>query len=93
MSCPVKGFPGGLNSKESALNMGDPGSGRSLGERNGNLVFFAGEVHGQRSLAGYRSWVCKESDMTDQLTRTQASVTGFSFKVYRLFTAGHCEGR
>ena len=34
------GFPGGSDSKEPACNMGDlgsiPGSGRSLGGRNGN---------------------------------------------------------
>ena len=42
MSCPVKG---GLNSKESACNTGDPGSipgsGRSHGERNGNLLQYS----------------------------------------------------
>ena len=27
-----------------------------------------GESHGQRSLAGYRPWGCKESDTTAQLT-------------------------
>ena len=45
MSCPVKGFPGGLNSKESARNTGDPGSipgsGRSPGERNDNLLQYS----------------------------------------------------
>ena len=29
---------------------------------------FAGESHGQRSLAGYSSWGCTESDMTEWLT-------------------------
>ena len=28
-------------------------------------VFFPGESHGQRSLAGYSQWGCKESDMTE----------------------------
>ena len=28
----------------------------------------AGECHGQRSLAVYSPWVCKELDMTEQLT-------------------------
>ena len=28
-------------------------------------VFFPGEFHGQRSLAGYCSWGRKESDMTE----------------------------
>ena len=31
-------------------------------------VFLPGEVHGQRSLAGYRLWGCKELDMTEQLS-------------------------
>ena len=31
-------------------------------------VFLPGEFYGQRSLAGYSSWGCKESIMTDQLT-------------------------
>ena len=29
------------------------------------LVFLPGEFHGQRSLAGYSPWGCKESDMTE----------------------------
>ena len=28
-------------------------------------VFFSGEFHRQRSLAGYGPWGCKESDMTE----------------------------
>ena len=28
-------------------------------------VFLPGESHGQRSLVGYSSWDCKESDMTE----------------------------
>ena len=28
-------------------------------------VFLPGELHGQRSLAGYSPWVCTESDMTE----------------------------
>ena len=31
-------------------------------------VFLPGEFHGQRSLAGYRPWGCKESDTTEQLS-------------------------
>ena len=43
-----------------------PGSGRSLGVRNGSsLVFLPGKFHGQRSLVGYSSWGHKESDMTE----------------------------
>ena len=31
-------------------------------------VFLLGEVHGQRSLAGYSPWGCKELDTTEPLT-------------------------
>ena len=34
-------------------------------------AFLPGESHGQRSLAGYSPWVCKESDTTEWLTHTQ----------------------
>ena len=33
-------------------------------------VSLPGESHGQRNLAGYTPWGCKESDMTEQLTHT-----------------------
>ena len=33
-------------------------------------VNLPGEFHGQRSLAGYSPWVCKESGMTEQLSLT-----------------------
>ena len=32
------------------------------------LIFLPGEFHGQRSLAGYSPWSCKELDTTVQLT-------------------------
>ena len=28
-------------------------------------VFLPGELHGQKSLGGYSTWGCKESDMTE----------------------------
>ena len=40
-----------------------PGSGRSPGGGHSNLLL-PGESHGQRSLAGYSPWGCKESDTT-----------------------------
>ena len=59
-----KGFPGGLDSKESACNAGDPGPipglGRSSGEENGTSIFLPEESLGQRSLVGYSPWGCKE---------------------------------
>ena len=30
-----------------------------------SLVFLPGESHGQRSVAAYSPWSCKESDMTE----------------------------
>ena len=38
-------------------------------EWESTLVFFPGESHGQRSLAGYSPGGCKEMDMTEH-TRT-----------------------
>ena len=59
----ILGFLGGSNSKESACNVGDPGSipgsERSPEEGNGNpLQYFL----------AYNSLGCKESDTTEQLT-------------------------
>ena len=44
-----------------------PGSGRSPGGGNGNPLQYSclGKAHGQRSLASYSSWGCKESDTTE----------------------------
>ena len=56
---------------ESAHNVGDlgsiPGSGRSPGEGNGNLLqyFLPGEFQGQRSLVGYSPLGRKESNTTE----------------------------
>ena len=33
-------------------------------------VFLPGESNGQKSLAGYNPWGCKESDMTEESCRT-----------------------
>ena len=38
-------------------------------------VFLPGEFHGQRSLAGYSPWDCKESDTTEQLTHNYRKMT------------------
>ena len=66
-------FPGGSDGKESACNAGDlgsiPVSGRSPGEGKWQPtpLFLPGELHGQRSFAGYSSWGHKESYMTHWL--------------------------
>ena len=35
-------------------------------------VFLPGKCHGQRRLAGYCPWGCKELDLTEQLTLLRA---------------------
>ena len=44
-------------------------------------MFLLGESHGQRSLAGYSPWGCKESDMTEH-TQTH--------KLYSQILKVHC---
>ena len=62
---------------------------RSLGQENPlqrkwlpTPVFLPGELHGQRSRAGYSPWGQKESETTEQLTHTHTdkklTTTGFS---------------
>ena len=60
----MAGFPCSSVGKEPACNAGDlgsiPGSGRSLGEGNGNpLQYSCLENPIDRSLAGYSPWCCK----------------------------------
>ena len=60
-----------VNSPASAGDMGlIPGSVRSPRGGNGSPFQYPclGKSHGQRSLAGYSPWGCKESDMTEQLS-------------------------
>ena len=74
------GFLGGSDSKESACNVEYlgliPELGRSSGGRHGNPFQYSclENPDGQRSLAGYSPWVCKESDMTEQLTLSLSSL-------------------
>ena len=59
--------------KNPPANAGDmsliPGSGRSPGEGNGNLLQYSclGKSHGQRKLVGYSPWSHKELDTTKRL--------------------------
>ena len=66
------GFPGGSDDKESFCNTGDassiPGSRRSPEKAMATHPSVPGESHGQRSLAGYSPWGCKESDVTERLS-------------------------
>ena len=67
------GFPRWLFGKESACNVGDlgsiPGSGRSLGEGNGNPLQYSCLGNPMDRGAWWATlWGCKESDMTEQLS-------------------------
>ena len=75
-----RGFPGGSDGKQSARNIGDPGSIPGLErysvEGNGNPLQYSclEKSHGQRNLAGNSPWSRKESDRTERLT---LSLSGF----------------
>ena len=74
---PLMGFPGGSDGKESVCNVGDlgsiPGMGRSPGERHGHPLQYSclENFHGQRTLAGFSPWGCKDSDTTGWLSTAQ----------------------
>jgi len=73
------GFPGYSVGNESAYNAGDLRSIPRWGSLGGGqempwsrewqptLVFLPGEFQGQRSLKGYSSWGCKDSDTTEHV--------------------------
>ena len=73
-------FPGGSDGKRIRLQCGRPGFDPCIGkvlwrrERLLTPVFLPGEFQGQRSLAGYSSWGCKESDTTKPLTEGSVNV-------------------
>ena len=73
------GFPGSSAGKEFTCDEGDPssipGSRRSPGGGYGNPFLFSCLVNpdGQRSLAGYNSYSCKELDITERLSTAQHS--------------------
>ena len=75
------GFPGGSDGKESACKAGDlgsiPGLGRSLGGRHGNPFHYSclEQSHGQRSLAGYRTWGRRHNRTTKHSNREPSFFT------------------
>ena len=85
----TQGFPGGSDDKESACTVGDSGLISGLGkipwgrEWQPMLVFLPGQSHGQRSLAGYSPWGCKESDTTE-MTNGQPTAGIYSCKLISL---------
>ena len=73
ISVSLLGVPGGSGVKNlpaDAGHAGDSGLIPELGRfptgGNGNIpVFLPKKSHGQKSLAGYSPWDCKEPDMTE----------------------------
>ena len=70
----IQDFLGSSDRRESDPNAGDSTFkswvAKILWRRKWQLtpVFLPGKFHAQKSLTGYSSWNCKESDMTEQLT-------------------------
>ena len=61
----VKNLPAMKETQGLSLGREDPLERR---EWQPTPVFLPGEFHGQRSLAGYSPWGCKESDTAERLT-------------------------
>ena len=73
-TCMYMSFPGSSAGKESACNAGDLGSisglGRSPEGGHDNPLQYSclKNLHGQRRLAAYSPWGCKESDTAERLS-------------------------
>ena len=68
LSCiPALGLPGGSDSNESSWNAEDPSLIPWRRKWQPTPVVLPGKSQGQRSLAGYSPWGCKESDIIWQL--------------------------
>ena len=67
-----QGFPGGASGEELACQCRrhrfDPWKIPWRRKRQPTPVFLPGKFHGQRSMAGYSPWGCRELDMTEQLS-------------------------
>ena len=63
------------------------GLGRSSGGGHGNPLQYSclENRYGQRSLAGYSSWGCKESDMIEQLTLSLSDTSVCSFQLSHIY--------
>ena len=66
----INAFPGGSRVKNLPMQQRlifDPLVGKISWKRKWQLttVFLPGKFHGQRSLAGYSSWGCRELDTTE----------------------------
>jgi len=75
-----EGFPDSSVSKESACNAGRQGSisreDPPEKETEPTPIFLPGKSHGQRSLVGYSSCVCKELNTNSDQTPTTTKLRG-----------------
>ena len=84
----IWGFLEGSDGKKSACQcrrLGfDPWARKIPWRRNWlpTPVFLPGKFHGQKSLAGYSPWGCKELDMTEELTLSHGIYTIFIIRRY-----------
>ena len=93
-ACASVGFPNGTSGKESTWKCRrhkipgfDPWVRKIPWNRAWKSTpgFLPGKSHVQRRLAGYSPWGCKETDMTEQLSR-QAQVHAFAYThTYKYF--------
>ena len=76
-----RGLPRWLRGKESACQCGtcgfDPWVRKMPWRREWPPVFLPGELHGQRSLVGYKPWGHKESDTLEQLSNNSGPVASY----------------
>ena len=92
-SCVHKGASTSSAGKESASNERDLGLilglGRSPGGGHGNSLQYSclENLHGQRSLAGYSLWGCKQLDMTEQLSMVQRKIPLSYLISHRIFAS------
>ena len=81
------GCPHGSDSKESACSVGDldsiPELGRSPRRGHGNPLQYSclKNPHGQKSMAAYSPWGCKESDMTESERLSTCDLLHISHKL------------
>ena len=92
-------FPAGAVVKNLPANAGDsrdtvliPVLGKIPWKRQWQptTIFLPREFHGQRTLAGYSPWGCKESDTTEQLTQHNNTLGLFSKQTDKDAAHMHC---